>query len=124
MIVSRRTDCKPYVTKDGSTIRELMHPDIHRNHRQSLAEATVGPGQQTVAHKHLQTEELYFIKSGAGVILVGEDERDVMAGDTVAIPPGTVHSVRNTGDTDLVILCACSPPYSHDDTVLVDSQGQ
>ena len=28
---------KSYITKDGSEIRELMHPDVHGNIRQSLA---------------------------------------------------------------------------------------
>ena len=29
----------PYITKDGSTIRELMHPAVHGNRNQSFAEA-------------------------------------------------------------------------------------
>ena len=43
----------------------------------------------------------------------------VAVGDTVAIPPGMPHCVNNTGDQPLKILCACSPPYSHDDTFLL-----
>ena len=42
----------PYITKDGSIIRELMHPAIHGNSGQSLAEATVPAGGQTMLHKH------------------------------------------------------------------------
>lgn len=120
MIFSKRDDCRPYVTKDGSSIRELMHPGVQGNQAQSLAEATIAVGQQTAAHKHLQTEELYYVRSGTGLIFVDDEQRTVAAGDTVAIPPGTVHAIRNTGDIDLVILCACTPPYSHDDTVIVD----
>lgn len=120
MIFSKRDDCRPYVTKDGSRIRELMHPGVHGNRAQSLAEATVPAGQQTLAHKHMQTEELYYIRSGTGLMYIDDEQRTLEAGDTVAIPPGTVHSIRNTGDTDLVILCACAPPYSHDDTVIID----
>jgi len=32
-----------YTTKDGALIRELMHPDIHGNSKQSLAEAIIPP---------------------------------------------------------------------------------
>jgi hypothetical protein len=39
---------EPYVTKDGSEIRELMHPSTHANHAQSLAEASVFPGERTM----------------------------------------------------------------------------
>jgi len=40
-------DVVPYRTKDGSIIRELMHPGIHGNANQSLAEATVPAGGRT-----------------------------------------------------------------------------
>jgi mannose-6-phosphate isomerase-like protein (cupin superfamily) len=97
----------------------LMHPDVHRNRRQSLAEATVAVGEQTIPHKHPNTEELYHITGGSGLIFVGDDQQPVSVGDTVLIAPGVIHSIRNTGDTELVILCACSPPYSHEDTIIV-----
>jgi hypothetical protein len=32
------------VTRDGSVIRERMHPSVQGNRRQSLAEAIVAPG--------------------------------------------------------------------------------
>ena len=35
-----------YVTKDVSTIRELMHPAGHGNRQQSLAKAVVAPGRE------------------------------------------------------------------------------
>jgi len=34
----------PYITKDGSIIRELMHPNIYKNVKQSLAEGSVQHG--------------------------------------------------------------------------------
>ncbi|RKX91216.1 MAG: hypothetical protein DRP84_11950 [Spirochaetes bacterium] len=52
---------KPYVTKDGSIIRELMHPRLHGNKNLSLAEATVLVGKETVLHRHLNSEEIYYI---------------------------------------------------------------
>ena len=33
------TDITPYITRDGSEIRELMHPSVQGNKTQSLAEA-------------------------------------------------------------------------------------
>jgi hypothetical protein len=46
MILSVRGAVVPYVTRDGSEIRELMHPGVHGNRAQSLAEATIGPGAE------------------------------------------------------------------------------
>lgn len=114
----------PYVTRDGSEIRELMHPGVHGAElhvaRQSLAEATVLPGQRTVSHRHHVTEELYHVTAGRGLMTLGSRRFAVGAGDTVCIPPGTAHCIENDGDTKLTILCACSPAYSHEDTELLE----
>ena len=113
-----------YVTKDGSIIRELMHPNEHGSSKhsvrnQSLAEATVPVGVSTALHKHTLTEELYHIASGKGLMTLGEKQFDVTTGDTICIPPGTAHCIKNTGSVDLKIMCCCSPAYSHEDTVLL-----
>jgi len=109
----------PYITRDGSTVRELMHPSVHGNYQQSLAEARVKPGCITRLHKHRLTEELYHVISGAGLITLGTEVLQMKAGDTICISPGTVHCVENTEKQDLVFLCCCSPAYSHKDTELL-----
>ena len=110
---------KAYVTKDGCEIRELMHPSVHGNRNQSFAEATIKAGQKTALHLHQTSEEIYHFSCGSGVMTLGTERFSVKAGDTVCIPPGVPHRVENTGKGPLKILCACSPPYSHDDTRLV-----
>lgn len=107
-------------TRDGSIIRELMHPSMHDNRNQSFAEATIEPGQITALHKHLLSEEIYHIVSGNGVMRLGEDILEVDVGDTICIAPGTVHSIHNQSDDDMKIFCCCSPAYQDEDTVLVE----
>ena len=111
-----------YITKDGSEIRELMHPKVQGNQAQSLAEATVLPGTRTQRHRHLKTEEIYHITSGVGLMTVGSQQFPVAPSDTVLIPPGTPHCIEAIGDTPLRILCCCSPAYDHADTELLESQ--
>jgi mannose-6-phosphate isomerase-like protein (cupin superfamily) len=108
-----------YTTRDGSLIRELMHPTVHGNRQQSLAEATVAAGAETFLHKHTRSEELYHIVQGNGQLTLNNKTMDVHIGDTVCIPPGTAHKIKNTGSTDLKILCCCAPAYSHEDTLLL-----
>ncbi len=94
-------------TKDGSEIRELL---AHRNsciRQQSLAEARVAPGLTTTPHHHPRTEEIYYILEGTGRMHLGDAARDVGAGDAIAIPPGEVHWIANSGQTTLRFLC-CS----------------
>lgn len=112
----------PYVTKDGSEIRELMHPAQHGNRMQSLAEATIPPGAATLLHKHGQTEELYHITHGVGRMTLGEAQWEVAPGDTVCILPGVAHCIANTGSEPLRLLCCCAPAYSHEDTELLESR--
>ena len=118
-----RTHCQevtPFETKDGSLIRELMHPSLHACENMSLAEATVAAGQSTQLHFHPNTEEFYYILSGKGLMRLAEQCFNVLPGDSIAIPPGTTHNIKNTGNDPLRLLCCCSPAYSHDDTVLLE----
>ncbi|HVS99829.1 MAG TPA: cupin domain-containing protein, partial [Solirubrobacterales bacterium] len=119
---ARRAELEAYVTRDGSTIREWAGPGYPAEAANlSLAEATVAPGGATIGHLHRRSEELYLLVAGSGVLWVDGEERAVAAGDCVAIPPGTPHRLANVGEVDLVVVCACSPPYSHQDTVLLEA---
>lgn len=120
MDIVQRNHVTPFITKDGSEIRELL---AHRNsciRNQSLAEATVPAGGETAEHYHPQTEEIYYILYGSGLMTCGDQQQSVGPGDAIAIPPGTPHKIANTGEIPLRFLCCCAPSYEHDDTVLVE----
>jgi mannose-6-phosphate isomerase-like protein (cupin superfamily) len=119
---SRYNQCEGYLTKDGSLIRELMHPKVHGNHHQSLAEAVIEPGASTKLHLHRQSEELYHVLAGRGVMIRGVEQFVVEPGDTICIPPGTPHRIENDGATALRILCCCAPPYAHADTEMLSGE--
>jgi quercetin dioxygenase-like cupin family protein len=110
MDVRALADAEPFTTKDGSTIRELMHAA-----NQSLAEATLAAGQATERHYHALSEELYSFLEGGGRLEIDGEEREVAAGDTVLIPPGARHTIT-AGPEGARFLCCCAPAYSHEDT--------
>ncbi|XRP97739.1 cupin domain-containing protein [Methanocaldococcus sp. 16A] len=120
IIKSEYDKIKPYVTKDGSIIRELMHPNAHGNVKQSLAEAIVPVGSKTLLHKHHKSEEIYYILEGKGLMTLGDEKFEVKKGDAICIPPKTPHKIENIGDVPLKILCCSFPPYSHEDTELME----
>ncbi len=120
MFVSKYDQVKAFVTKDGSIIRELMHPDHHHVENQSVAEAVVEPGKSTVKHTHVETEEVYHITHGSGEMSLDNKVFEVTQGDTIVIRPGVVHHLVNDKEGELRLLCCCSPPYSHDDTILAE----
>jgi mannose-6-phosphate isomerase-like protein (cupin superfamily) len=90
---SRYASIKPFITKDGSIIRELMHPAVYGNANQSLAEAIVAVGEGTQLHKHHRSEEIYHITAGEGRMVRGNEIFAINPGDTICIPPGTPHRV-------------------------------
>jgi quercetin dioxygenase-like cupin family protein len=107
---------EPFTTKDGSTIRELIGlPTSALVRNQSLAEASLAPGQSTERHYHRVSEEIYLLLDGGGLMEVDGDAREVGPGDAVLIPPGAWHTLR-AGADGARLLCMCAPPYTHDDT--------
>ena len=116
---TRYPDIPVYETLDGSEIRELMHPAVHGNVNQSLAEARVSPGQSTLRHYHRESEEIYHVTQGEGWMTLGEARFPIAPGDTVLIPPGTAHQLEANLLGPLCLLCCCSPAYRHEDTFLL-----
>jgi mannose-6-phosphate isomerase-like protein (cupin superfamily) len=110
MDVTSSAKAQPFTTKDGSTIRELHHTAA-----QSLAEASLEPDGATERHFHRQSEEIYFVLEGTGEMELDGERRTVRPGDAILIPPGAWHQIRS-GGAPLRFLCACAPPYGHDDT--------
>ena len=111
---------EPFITLDGSEIREVAGPASGNAVNQSLAEATVPPGGETTEHFHRMTEEIYFFTHGSRPHAPRRGERDVGPGDTVVIAPGLRHKLWATGPEPLRLLCCCAPAYSDDDTVLTE----
>jgi mannose-6-phosphate isomerase-like protein (cupin superfamily) len=120
MDINNLDQVAPFITKDGSEIRELL---AHRNsliRNQSLAEARLPVAACTQEHYHVKTEEIYFITHGAGRIRIDGEIREVRPGDAVAILPGRKHKLWNTGNETLRLLCCCAPAYEHADTIITE----
>jgi mannose-6-phosphate isomerase-like protein (cupin superfamily) len=107
---NRERDAAPFITKDGSTIREYFHSD-----RQSLAEASLDPGTATRRHYHRRSEEIYLVVEGSGRLEVDGVVSEVGPGDAILIAPGAWHELT-AGADGARLLCCCVPPYSHEDT--------
>ena len=64
------------------------------------------PGTETgFLHTHTTHEELYFFLSGRGEFQVDGQVIPVEEGSIVRVAPAGVRSVRNNGETPLVMLC-------------------
>lgn len=111
MFVSNAREAEPFVAADLSEIRLLVDRANMGIASVSLAHATVAAGAETVWHRLEDTDEIYFVLSGHGLISVGDESREVGPGDTVWIPAGVPQKIRNLGPDPLAFLCACGPAY-------------
>lgn len=123
MAVIRLEHRDAFTTADGSEIRELAGLPSGNAANQSLAQATVPPGAETIEHYHRTSEEIYYFTRGRGRMRLGDDEFDVREGDCAVIAPGVRHKLWASDDGELVLLCCCAPAYSHEDTVLLERRG-
>ncbi len=71
------------------------------------------PGEAPPLHKHDDTEQVFYVLSGRGRLIIGADSQDMgelNPGDLVRIPPGTWHRVPCVGDEPLRYLVVdCFP---------------
>jgi mannose-6-phosphate isomerase-like protein (cupin superfamily) len=121
MDVKNLNEVQPFITKDGSEIRELLAWRNSALRHQSLAEARLPAGSSTQEHYHIKTEEVYFITEGTGRMRIERETREVRAGDAIAILPGRKHKLWNTGTQTLKLLCCCAPAYEHSDTIITEN---
>ncbi len=121
MDVVNRNSVPVFITKDTSTIREILAPRNSSVLEQSLAEATLPVGAATIAHYHPKTEEIYYLLQGQALMCVEDERRAISEGDAVAIPAGKRHQIKNVGKIELLFLCCCVPAYSDEDTVFCDT---
>lgn len=88
------------------------------------------PATKINAHVHQQGMELYHILKGSGEIYTGklnqnseevqwEPPKKVSEGAMFAIHPGTVHQLRNTSQTeDLVLVFVCPQSHLKEDRII------
>lgn len=115
MLIVNRRDSKILHTPHGSEIRPLMDRTTSLITQCSLAEELLPPGKSVSPHHHEVLEEVYYILEGSGLMTVGEETREVGAGDAIYIPQNNRHTLTNTGAEMMRILLVCGPAFYFED---------
>jgi mannose-6-phosphate isomerase-like protein (cupin superfamily) len=87
-------DTEVYVVEDNRFLNNLC-----------VSKTILHPDKETSGHSHLGLEEVYFFKSGTGIMQLDDQRIDVKSDDIILIPDGTFHKVFNTGNSDLIFVC-------------------
>jgi len=71
------------------------------------------PGQAQKVHTHAGSDKVYYVLSGRATVRVGEEQRELTAGQAVLAPPGEEHGVTNAADDPLTLLVFMAPKPNH-----------
>ena len=79
-----------------------------------VSKTILHPSKETTGHSHKGQEEVYYFVSGEGQIRIDENVWFIGPGDTVLIPDGAFHQVKNDSETeDLVFICVFNGKRNH-----------
>lgn len=102
----KRTEIKKNM-RDGKGNIEITHvaeKDILGENCRMFAEIVVKPGDSIGNHQHCGEQEIFYFLSGNGVVTDDGEEIAIGPGDVMVTPDQSFHSVKNTGDEDLVFI--------------------
>ena len=93
--------------RDKRVLRDtyyLIDADKGPSQRLTLGVTTIYPTGSTTGHSHDDREEVYYVVSGEGVMVVGEDEYPIKAGDALYVPPCEYHTTFQSGNAPLTVV--------------------
>ena len=103
-------DSIPALDLPGRQLRWLMTQDTVGAQHCSMCMIKVAPGETVrPAHSHPNGEEVIYIVQGAGKVMIEGVVEPVHAGSAVLFPQGKVHMLRNTGVTEMKVVCFFAP---------------
>ena len=93
----------------GALSKPLVMPETagstHIDYRISMYQ----PKAYVEKHSHKVQEQVYHVIEGEGLMHIDGKDHLVRRHDFIYLPPGCVHSIENTGTSDLVFLVVTSP---------------
>ena len=105
----------PEVEHPGRFMRWLANEDSLRAKNLSVCVIRVMPGETVrPAHSHPNSEELIYIITGSGKVMIEGEVGNVRAGSAILFEQGKVHMLRNTGDVEMKVICFFAPATNID----------
>ena len=68
------------------------------------------PGQSQKVHAHAGADKFYYVCSGRARLTVGDETREVFAGDIVWAPAGVPHGVEEALERTVLLVGIAPPP--------------
>ena len=95
----------------GKLSEQLVWPRNAPESALTITRVTMVPGAVSTRHSHRHAEQTWIVEQGQGTLLLaGDAQAPIQAGDIVCTPAGDIHGVENTGAGPLVYLAITTPP--------------
>ena len=93
---------------DAGTVKFLASSE-DTNGAWSLVELTEKPGYKTRLHRHIYTDEAYYVLQGVLTAKIADKTYELPAGSYILIPHGTPHAQGNFGNVPVKVLLTMTP---------------
>ena len=105
----------PEVEHPGRFMRWLANADSLQANNLSVCVIRVLPGEAVrPAHSHPNSEELIYIITGNGKVMIENEVGVVSAGSAILFEQGKIHMLKNTGDIEMKVICFFAPATNID----------
>ena len=105
----------PEVEHPGRFMRWLANEDSLQAKNLSVCVIRVLPGEAVrPAHSHPKSEELIYVMTGAGKVMIEGEVGEVRAGSAILFEKGKIHMLKNTGDIEMKVICFFAPATNID----------
>jgi mannose-6-phosphate isomerase-like protein (cupin superfamily) len=89
--------------------KALVAPSTTGSRQLDYRISTYQPMGYVERHVHKVQEQVYHVLDGEGLMEIDGSRTVVRKNDVIFIPPGTWHSIENTGLTDLTFIVVTTP---------------
>jgi len=111
----------PEVAHPGRFMRWLANEDSLQATSLSSCVIRVLPGEAVrPAHSHPHSEELIYIISGSGKVMIENEVGEVRAGSAILFEQGKIHMLKNTGEIEMKVICFFAPATNLDNYVMFE----
>ena len=106
----------------GRQLRWLMTQENVNAQHCSMCVIKIAPGQTVrPAHSHPNGEEVIYIVTGTGKVMIEGEVQPVKAGSAVLFPQGKIHMLRNSGTEEMKVACFFAPATNLDNYKFFES---
>lgn len=95
---------------NSRTLKHLLAPWTTGSEQLWIGLSEIDSHSCSNPHSH-PNEEAFFVISGYGDVVVGDEREQIGPGSAVLVPGGTTHQLVNTSAEVLRVLCSVAPAF-------------